>query len=127
VLWPVIAVARRRYERPFAYVGARAMAFRLVRAAAVVGLAAVVLWFVVLTEVSSTNGAPVDLLLHLAQALAFVGFVGGVIAAVWNLILAIRTPGAWLAKLFAVLATLAFAMMLWIALTYHLIGVSGQY
>jgi hypothetical protein len=69
----------------------------------------------------------VEGLLHTAQALSFVAFAGGLAVCLWNLVLAARTRRAWGAKLFAVLVTVAFAFMLYIALTYHLIGLSGEY
>jgi CubicO group peptidase (beta-lactamase class C family) len=126
-LWPVTAAVRRRYGTPFPHAGARALAYRLARICAALGVAAVALWAFVLQQVSSTNGAPVEAWLHAAQLLALLAFVGGVIAAIWNLVLVFRTPGVWRAKLFAALLTIAFAYMLYIALAYHLIGFSGEY
>ena len=127
ILWPVTAIVRWRYRGAFAHSGGRAMAYRLVRLAAVLAAVAVVLWGVVLQLVSSTTGTPVEGLLHTAQALSFVAFAGGLLVCLWNLVLAARTRRAWGAKLFAVLVTVAFAFMLYIALTYHLIGFSGEY
>jgi CubicO group peptidase (beta-lactamase class C family) len=127
VLWPVSAIVRWRYRAAFVYGGSRAWAYRLTRLCAAVGVISIILWFQVLQMVSSTSGAPVEGVLHLAQLLAFLGFAVGLVVALWNLVLAWRTPGAWGAKVFAVLAIAAFGVMLWIALAYHLIGVSGEY
>lgn len=127
VLWPVTAAVRWRYRTQYPYAGSRALAYRLVRICAALGVAAVVLWAVVLQQVSSTNGFPVAGLMRAAQLTALVAFVGGLAVAVWNLIITFRVSGAWTAKLFAVLLTVAFAYMLYIALAYHLIGFSGQY
>lgn len=128
VSWPLVAMIRWRYQKAFAYTGRRAMSYRLVRAAALLGVVAVGLWFEVLEMVSDTTGANVDLWLHLAQFTCFVAFFGGSLAALWNLALTFRAGGAsWFSKLYAVLLTAAFAMMLWIVLHYHLIGVSNQY
>jgi hypothetical protein len=35
--------------------------------------------------------------------------------------------GGWGGKLLAVALTAAFAVMLWISLSYHLIGITGEY
>jgi hypothetical protein len=77
--------------------------------------------------VSSTSGAPVAIWLHLAQAVAFVAFVGGTAAAIWNLWIVWRDKSPWTAKLFAILVLIAFVVMLKLAFGYHLIGVSGEY
>ena len=126
VLWPIVAIARWRYGKPFAYTGSRALDYRLLRACAGLGVAAVVLWFVVLQVVSAASAMRVDGLLHLAQAASFIAFAGGTAVAIWNLVLAVK-DGSWFSKLYAVLMLGAFGFMLWIALHYHLIGLSGQY
>jgi CubicO group peptidase (beta-lactamase class C family) len=127
VLWPVTAAVRWRQRAQYPYAGPRAQAYRAVRVCAILGVAAIALWTVVLQQVSSTNGAPVATLLTIAQLFAFVAFVGGVLAAVWNLVLVFQASSSWTAKLFAALLTAAFAYMFYIALAYHLIGFSGQY
>ena len=127
ILWPVTAIVRWRYRAAFAHSGGRAMAYRLVRLTAVLAVIAGVLWGVVLQLVSSLTGTPVEGLLHTAQALSLLAFAGGLAVSLWNLVLVARTPGAWGAKPFAVLVTVAFAFVLYIALTYHLIGFSGEY
>jgi CubicO group peptidase (beta-lactamase class C family) len=126
VLWPIVAIVRRRYGRPFAYAGARALAYRLLRGCAALAMVALGLWIAVLEIVSTTNGADVDVLLHLAQSASFVALVGGAAVAAWNLALAFRT-GGWFSKVYAVLMLAAFGFMVWIGLGYHLIGVSGRY
>lgn len=88
---------------------------------------AVGLWAIVVQQVSNASGNSVDVLLHTAQAASFLGFAGGTAAAVWNLWLALANPGAWFGRLLAVLHAVAFACLLYVALTYHLIGVGGQY
>ena len=127
VLWPIVAIVRRRYQQAFAYTGQRAMAYRLLRVCAILGVVALGLWFAVLQMVSATSGGSVAGWLHLAQVTALLGFVGGFLVSLWNLVLAFRGPGSWFSKCYGVLMVGAFAMMLWIALHYHLVGLSGQY
>jgi len=128
VLWPSVAFARWRYQKSFAFSGNRAVTYRLVRVAAILSIAALGLWFEVLQIADATNGMNIDMALHLAQLCSFVGFAGGFLAALWNLVLAFRAGGgSWFSRLYAVLLTGAFAMMLWIGLHYHLIGVGKQF
>jgi CubicO group peptidase (beta-lactamase class C family) len=127
VLWPVAAMIRRHYQRSLVRLGERAWAYRLTRTFAVLAVAAIALWAFVLQQVSSTTGASVEALLHVAQAVSFLGFAGGATAALWNLWLTLSGPGAWFERLLALLQTAAFACMLYVAVAYHLVGVSGQY
>ena len=125
--WPIIALVRMRYQARFPYWGRRAMAYRLLRLCAVLSLVAVGLWTLAIGEVSAPEGGDIDLLLHLAQLTAFAAWAGGLVAALWNLQQVFRIPSSVLSKIFAVLAAAAFAITLWIALSYHLIGLSGAY
>ncbi len=127
VTWPGAAIARWRYGKPFPYAGGRAWVYRLARVAALLALAAVILWTVVLQLVSETTGAAVGAMLHLAQTISFLAFVGGTSIALANLWMVWRRKADWSARLFAVLLLAAFAFMLWIAAHYHLIGMSGEY
>ncbi|HWF78066.1 MAG TPA: serine hydrolase domain-containing protein [Caulobacteraceae bacterium] len=125
--WPGAALARRRYRQSFPHSGARALLYRLTRVCAWLAPAAVILWAVVVQLVSETTGAAVGLILHSAQAVSFLAFAGGTAAALANLWLVFTRKAELSARIFAVVLLAAFAFMLWIALHYHLIGVSGQY
>ncbi len=127
VAWPGAAIARWRYGRTFPYAGGRAWVYRLARVAALLALVAVILWTVVLQLVSETTGAGVGAMLHAAQAISFLAFVGGTLIALVNLWQVFGRKATWSARIFAVLLLAAFAYMLWIALHYHLIGISGEY
>ena len=125
--WPGAAIARWRYRQPFGLGGARAWVYRLVRLAAVLSLVAVALWAVVIQLVSATTGAAVAGWLRAAQAVSFLAFAGGAALALANLWLVFAKPATLTARLFAVLLLAASGFMLWIALQYHLIGLTGEY
>ena len=126
IMWPIVALLRRHYQRAFAYTGHRAISHRFVRVCALLAVIAVGLWAAVVTDVSATNGVGVEFILHTAQLVSFIAFAGGLGAAVWNLVLVLK-DGRWGAKLFAAALTAAFVVMLWISLSYHLIGITGEY
>jgi CubicO group peptidase (beta-lactamase class C family) len=127
LLWPAIALVRWRYGQPFELTGPRAQAYRGVRLGAVLSLAGVGLWYFVFTQALSTNGANINLWIHLAQLTCFVAFVGGLLVAIWNLAQVLRRASSWFAKLYAVLLLLGFGFMLYFALTYHMIGTSVNF
>lgn len=127
VTWPGAAIARWRYGATFTYGGGRAWVYRLTRVCAWLAIVAVVLWIIVLQLVSATTGAAVAAMLHAAQVVSFLAFVGGTLAALVNLWLVFSKKATWSTRIFAVLVLLAFAFMLWIAAHYHLIGLSGEY
>ena len=102
------------------------MGYRLVRICAVLAVLAVGLWTTVLMQVTATNGVSVQGLLHCAQFVSFIAFAGGFAVALWHLLLVIQ-EGGWIAKLYAIALTAAFAVMFWISLSYHLIGISGNF
>jgi len=122
LLWPVVAIARWRYGKAFELTGPRALAYRCVRLGAVLSLAGAGLWFFVFSQALSTKGASLALWMHLAQLTCFLAFVGGLLASLWNLQQVMRPGSSWFAKLFGALLVPAFGFMLYIALTYHLIG-----
>jgi CubicO group peptidase (beta-lactamase class C family) len=126
VMWPIAALVRRHYRRPLAYTDGRALSSRLVRICAVLAMVAIGLWALVFVQVTATNGVGVEFILHAAQAASFIAFAGGLIVATWNLTLFLK-QGGWLSKLYAISLAAAFAVMLWISLSYHLIGISGEY
>jgi CubicO group peptidase (beta-lactamase class C family) len=126
IMWPVAALVRRHYQRPFVYTGHRALSSRLVRICAALAMVAIGLWALVLVQVTATNGVGVEFILHSAQFASLIAFAGGLAVAAWNLSLFLK-EGGWLSKLFAASLAAAFAVMLWISLSYHLIGISGEY
>jgi CubicO group peptidase (beta-lactamase class C family) len=125
--WPGAAIARWRYGQSFALSGARAVVYRLVRLCAVLSLVAAGLWATVIELVSATTGDPVGSWLRAAQATSFLAFIGGAALALANLWLVFRERSALSARVFAVLLLAASGFMLWIALQYHLIDLSGEY
>jgi len=66
--------------------------------------------------------------LHLMQILTVIGLVGGLAVTVWNARAVLTfTYAGWHNKVWAVLQALSLAVLLWIAVVYHLIGFSGEF
>lgn len=128
--WPVSALVRRHYGVPYGLSGEDARAHRWVRIAATAALVIMIGWAITvgqlmndLTLLSESS----DGWLWLLQLLSLVVFVGGAILGVWNAWVVGRSPRKWYAKLWAVVLALSLLLLLYIALTFHLIAFDVNY
>ena len=126
-LWPIAAVVRRRLRTPRVESPSLRLARRLADAGAVALLVAVVAWIAFFAAVISTTVSGLDPLMHAAQVLAIVGFVGGALANAWLLVVQQREhhPASVLA--WTAIRLAAFAYLVVIAWSYNLLNLSGQY
>ncbi|WP_419809696.1 serine hydrolase [Sphingomonas sp.] len=129
VLWPVTALARRRYGQA-APTGPVARARRWARIAAVADLAYLFAWFLVLKPILDSNVAfystSIDWLIRTLQIAGLVplaGAVAGVVYA-WR---SLRSDQGRIVKLGAVLGAAALLGVVWIAWVGGLIGFGLNY
>lgn len=122
LLWPVAILVRRRYGKSFALEGARAVGYRLVRVAGLAMAAGIVGWFMVVQTLSGTATVPSDGFLHLVQALTVLGFLGGLLAALYNTWAVWTGGGGWFGKLWSAVLVLAFLALAWTGWVFHLIS-----
>jgi CubicO group peptidase (beta-lactamase class C family) len=126
-MWPIAAIVRRRLRTPRVESPALRRARRFADAGAVALLVAVVAWIGFFAAVISTSFTGLDPLLHLAQVLAIIGFLGGTLANAWLLLVQLREhrPAATLA--WTTVRLVAFAYLLVVAWSYNLLSLSGHY
>jgi CubicO group peptidase (beta-lactamase class C family) len=122
--WPVSALTRRHYGVAYALGGLDARAHRWVRIAAVAAVLVFVGWVVlVVSMLSSLDLIPkVNGCIALLRILSPFAFVGGAAIGLWNAWVVVRGRRRFWAKLWAVLQAAAFLLLLWAALTFHLIS-----
>jgi CubicO group peptidase (beta-lactamase class C family) len=122
--WPVSALTRRHYGVAYALSGQDARAHRWVRIAAVAAILVFVGWVVlVVSMLSSLDLIPkVNGWIALLRILSPFAFVGGAAIGLWNAWVVVRGRRRFWAKLWAVLQAAAFLLLLWAALTFHLIS-----
>jgi hypothetical protein len=125
--WPGAALVRRSYRQPLPFTGWRKLAYHLAGLAAVLALVALGTWTAFFQAVSATQSAHLEGFLHAAQFTAALGFCGGLLVCLWNLVLQVREGRKWPSLVWIGLRTAAFAFATWVGFTYHLIGLSGQY
>ena len=128
--WPVSALVRRRYGVKYELTGTDARAHRLVRIAALLVLGVMLAW-VFLAGLMETNldwvGPRMDGPLILLRLLSGLFFVGGAVIGLWNAVSVIRSERRRLAKFWSVVLALAFLIVLYVGLIFHLIGYSANY
>jgi CubicO group peptidase (beta-lactamase class C family) len=128
--WPVSALVRRRYRVKYELTDADARAHRLVRIAALLVVAVMLAW-VFLAGLMETNldwvGPRMDGPLILLRLLSGLIFIGGAVVGLWNAWSVIRSKRRLLAKFWSVMLALAFLIVLYVALIFHLVGYSANY
>jgi CubicO group peptidase (beta-lactamase class C family) len=130
LLWPVAALVRRHYGRPFPLAGGEARIYRLTRVAALVDLLALLAYVLIASLISSlTIAADVgaDPLIRIAQGLCLLGIIGAIIS-LWNAFLAWTRKGRsrW-AKISATVIAFACVAFVWFVLTLRLVTPSLNY
>jgi len=124
LLWPVAAIVRSHYGRPFPLVGCEARLYRLTRAAALVDLLALLAYVVLISLLSNgilAADVAADPFIRVAQGLCLLGVIGTVIA-LWNASLAWtrKGRGRW-AKISATLIAFACVAFVWFVITVKLV------
>jgi len=125
LLWPVAALVRRRFKAALAIEGADRQAYRWARIGAAATVATLVGWFALVTAVSediNLLSAAIDPWLWSLQILSAIVFVGMVAAALWNAWRVWKGSRRWPAKVWSVVLIVASLTVLWVALTFQLIG-----
>lgn len=125
--WPLAALVRRHYARPLVYVGRRKLAYHLLGLFAVLALVATGVWVVFFATVMDSSSSHLDSLLLSAQLAALIAFGGGLLVSAWNLVLAIRSKQSTSGTLWIAAQVLAYAALVWLCVSYNLIGFGSQY
>ena len=131
LFWPIVAITRRQYGAALTLDVPELRAYRLSRIGATAIVAGVVLWGTLLGMLLQRNdlmGGGFDWLLHLAQLLGLVGFIGGLVCMLINL-RAVWTSGArrWPAKTWSIVLTVSAFFVLWVAAVFHLLSFGVSY
>ena len=130
ILWPVTAIVRHRHGKTFALEGRQAQAHRWVRIGAAASATAIIAWFVTVTTMFGSLtllSSKLDwwlMVLHFAGSLAVLGGLG---LALWNLVVVWTGGRSWFAKLWAVVLLASTGVLAWIAIAFHLVGLSVRY
>jgi CubicO group peptidase (beta-lactamase class C family) len=129
LLWPVAAVIRRRSGGTLGLQGVQLLGHRLTRLTAILVLVTLVGWAV--TIMTMAGGAlftsAFDTPLLLLQGLSFLAFGGGLLVLLWTTWLAFRGRRPWPTRILNVATVLSVGVVLWIGISFHLLGFTTQY
>ncbi len=128
--WPVSALVRRHYGVAYGLSGEDAKAHRWVRIAATAAVVLCIGWAMTIGKMMGNLvllSESSDAWVWLMQLLSLVVFVGGAIFGVWNAWVVVRGPRKWYAKFWAVVVALSLLLLLYLALTFHLIAFDANY
>ena len=130
VFWPIAAIVRRRYRKPLPYAGREAKAYRWVRIGALASLVGIGGWiglifwlFSNLTMLTSRF----DWLVVLLHVVGTIAVFAGLALALWHLSVVWKAPKRRLGKLWAVVLAFSTLICAWVAIAYHLVGISANY
>ena len=130
VFWPVTAIVRRRFGATLTLDRASMRAYRLSKIASVLIVVAVGLWCLTLglmLKDFDNLSARFDWVVHLAQLLGIVAFIGGFVLTLLNLRAVWSGGRRWPAKTWSVVLVLSSFIVLWIAFVFNLIGFGVDY
>lgn len=130
IVWPVAALVRRHYRLKLPYAGAEARAYRWVRIGALASLLAVGAWVgLVLMMLSDLKllSPKMDGWLLVLQVLGSLAIFAGLALAVWHLSVVFKAKRRKLGKIWAVVLVASTALLAWMAVAYHLVGLSTNY
>lgn len=122
--WPIGALVRRHYRVAYSLSGSGARAHRWVRIAALGSSLVFIAWFAMLVAMLSALGLIPKLggLVALLLLLSPIVFVGGAVIGVWNLWTVAKSGRSLWAKLWALVVAGSLLIVLWAALSFHLIA-----
>ena len=134
LFWPVRAIVLRRYGAALGLEGRELKAYRASRIAATAIFLTLIGWVVMISVMFgdlnylSVSFLPVVLTV---QVISFIAFIGGAAAILWYAATVWRRKGGWKAtwkaKAWSALLVVSALTVLWVALTYHLIGFATNY
>ena len=129
LLWPTAWFVRRRFGAPLELERKQLLSHRAVRIADAATLAVLIGWLtfvsVMLKDLENSSGA--GTLILILQLASLIVFVGGFLVALWNAWLVWKGKRRWPAKTWSIVLVIASLTVLWVALTFHLIGFGTRF
>ena len=130
VMWPVVAIVRRRYSATLTLDPKSLRAYRWSKIASILIVAAFTTWALTLTfMLNDLNNLSnkFDSTVRFAQIFGIVVFIGGFGVMLWHLRTVWSGTRRWPAKLWSIVLALSAFFVLWVAFAFKLIGFGLYY
>jgi CubicO group peptidase (beta-lactamase class C family) len=130
VMWPVVAIVRRRYGATLTLDPKSLRAYRWSKIASILIVAAFSTWALTITLMLkdlNNLGAKFDSVVRFAQVFGVVAFIGGFGVMLWHLWTVWSGTRRWPAKLWSIVLALSAFFVLWVAFAFKLIGFGLYY
>ena len=130
LFWPIAALVRRHYRKPLPFTGREARAYRLARVGALASSVSIGSWgglSVAMLQDLELMTPSLDPWLMVLHVLGTLGVFAGLALALWHLRVVWTSKRKWLVKVWSVVLVLATAVLLWLAIAFHLVGLSVNY
>jgi hypothetical protein len=129
LFWPLKALLRWRYKRPFDLTGQAATLYRLTRVVALLDVVFVIGWAIFLTRAQTDLTVLTSANDWVIRAIQLIGLLGaiGTIAILLEFWTALFSPRPWWTKATDALLAVAALVFVWFAFAYHLISAGLNY
>lgn len=130
ILWPVVALVRKHFQKPFPFSGSDARLYRLTRVAAILDLLGLLAYALLLSMLQSDRlfpDASADLMIRIAQIICLLGVIGTIVI-LWNAARAWKGKGRsrW-NKISSTVIALAGLAFVWFVIILKLITINLNY
>lgn len=130
LLWPVTAIVRRRFGATLALPPTDLRAYRWSKIVSLATLLVLGGWLGMVTAMFQNLNLlspKFDPVLMALQLISLVVFVGALLVMLWNLMRVWSGDRRWPAKTWSVVLVISSLTVLWVAVTFHLIGFDVNY
>jgi CubicO group peptidase (beta-lactamase class C family) len=130
VMWPVVAIVRRRYSATLTLDPKSLRAYRWSKIASILIVAAFTTWALTLTFMLkdiNNLGSKFDSTVRFAQIFGIVAFIGGFGVMLWHLRVVWSGNRRWPAKFWSIVLALSAFFVLWVAFAFKLLGFGLYY
>jgi hypothetical protein len=130
IFWPITALVRKHYKKPFPYSGRDARLYRATRIVCIINLIGILFYALILSMFQAgklSADASADPIIRIAQVFCLIGVIG-IVYPLWDTIRAWSQKGrSWWNKISSTAITLACLAFVWFVIILRLVTLYIHY